>query len=985
MSDDAPEAGLSKYRLGRLLGEGGMGVVYLARDLTLDRDVALKFVSPQRISDEGARQRLIREAQAAAALEHPAICAVYDVEVAADGRTCIVMQYVEGETLADRLRRGPLPPRDALAMTEHIADALATAHRRGVIHRDLKPQNIILTPSGRPKLLDFGIASTADATVSDTQTRSGDIVPEFPAGTPGYMSPEQVHQDAVDGRSDLFSLGAVLFESLTGRRAFEARTKLETYDRVLHAHPPPVSSLQQGLTESHDELCRRLLAKDPADRFQSADELLGALRLLKTDTAHPFTTSERAAAEDARGRTKRQRRRQIVVASAVLGAIVLAAIAWRGLSVASLPVPPPDAERWYERARVDMADGAYYSAKRALQQAIAVFPNYVQAYTRLAEAHLALDEEEAAQDALLEAAKIVDPARLPADDGTRYAAVRAHVLHDPEAALQAWQTLATRHPQDPGAWLDLARAQEAAARPADARQSFEKVLTFDKQFAAGHLRLGSLEGQEGHRDAALAAFAEAERLYKAGSNIEGEIEVLLRRGVLLDSLGELGQARRALERARALASQFPSRFHEVRAQLYLSSVIASEGRYTESERLAEEAVKAALDADLDTVAAEGLIELGLTLTDTDRAADADAHLNRAITLARKRGAGRLVARATLSLASLRLDENKPAEALKLAESTLGMLRTRNERSRELVALSIISRAHEDLRQYARAREIAQQVLAGARQMNDESQIATALENLCSQSAALGLLPEALAYRQEAEPIFERQQNAANLAYSLANRAELLIRLGRGEEAEAPLGAIEKGAAAGVDAYKGRMRRVLLLRALRATTTLNFDEAARLAESAVRASGSSRDSTWMQAAALLVHATAQRARKPPAQLLAELDKEQEDANPGLRRELRYWRIATHLASGDTAQALKGVTDALARTDEETPDELQWRLGAMGAVAARRLGDLGQSRNLAARAATGLAALRKVWGAHAVAYEQRPDLRALRNSAGMDSPT
>jgi len=287
MASCEPGAELGHYRIVRLLGRGGMGDVYLARDLTLERDVAVKVLPAARGDHDDTRKHLLREAQTVAALDHPHICAIYEVGQAPDGSAFIVMQYVEGETLAEILQRGPMTVRDALVLTAQITEALSAAHKRGIVHRDLKPQNVIVTPSGRPRLLDFGLAKVVPPSTfpSDASTRSMETVAGIVKGTPAYMSPEQIQQRSIDGRCDLFALGAVLFECLTGERAFDGANAFEIFGQILHVHPPPVSRLRAGLTERHDELCRRLLAKDPADRFQSADELTGALRLLTSDSA----------------------------------------------------------------------------------------------------------------------------------------------------------------------------------------------------------------------------------------------------------------------------------------------------------------------------------------------------------------------------------------------------------------------------------------------------------------------------------------------------------------------------------------------------------------------------------------------------------------------------------------------------------------------------------------------------------------------------
>ena len=352
----------SKYRLIRPLGAGGMGTVYLAHDTTLKRDVAIKFVAADRLGDAAARKRLVREAQAAAALDHPAICAVYEIEIPPDGPACIVMQYVEGETLAARLQRGMMPVREALALTTELAQALAVAHKRGVIHRDLKPQNIMVTPDGRPKLLDFGIATLAEAAPSRAGDSATTITTEtILAGTPRYMSPEQIAQRPVDGRSDLFSLGCVLYECLTARPAFQGGNALEIYASVLHVHPPPPSTIRLELTPQHDELCRRLLAKEPADRFQTVDELLGALRVMLPDTssgADTRTVSGRIEPIDGEERKITRRRLLRSIAVAVAASAIIAFGWWRATRPIDLPEAPAEAARWFTQGTDAILEGA---------------------------------------------------------------------------------------------------------------------------------------------------------------------------------------------------------------------------------------------------------------------------------------------------------------------------------------------------------------------------------------------------------------------------------------------------------------------------------------------------------------------------------------------------------------------------------------------------------------------------------------------------
>src|SRR2546428_5758829 len=270
------EAGtkLGRYEIRSKLGAGGMGEVYLAQDAKLDRKVAIKFLPESLVADEQARKRLIREAQAAAKLDHPNICAIHEVGEE-DGRSFIVMQYVEGETLDARMKRKPLELKDSLTIAAQVADALSDAHAHGIIHRDIKPSNIIITARGQAKVMDFGLARmTTGATDSEAETQSLLTTPGSVIGTVPYMSPEQVRGEALDARSDIFSFGVVLYEMLSGRRPFSAVTAAETISSILTREPTPLVRYAPALPEELQRIVRKCLAKDKRHRYQSARDLL---------------------------------------------------------------------------------------------------------------------------------------------------------------------------------------------------------------------------------------------------------------------------------------------------------------------------------------------------------------------------------------------------------------------------------------------------------------------------------------------------------------------------------------------------------------------------------------------------------------------------------------------------------------------------------------------------------------------------------------
>ena len=278
---------LGPYEILGPLGKGGMGEVYRARDNRLGREVALKVLPETAANDTETLARFEREARAVAALNHPNILSIHDTGEHR-GIPYAVTELLEGEILSDRLRAGPLAPMRAAEIACQIADGLSAAHARGVIHRDIKPENIFLTHDGRAKILDFGIArigpKPGDITSRAAAAR-GVSSAGFVMGTAGYMSPEQVRGKPIDFRTDIFSLGAVFYEMLTGRRAYDRPSMVETMGAVLKDDPAKYPESEK-IPESIRGFVFRALEKDPADRYQSARDLLLDLRAYQAEQRH---------------------------------------------------------------------------------------------------------------------------------------------------------------------------------------------------------------------------------------------------------------------------------------------------------------------------------------------------------------------------------------------------------------------------------------------------------------------------------------------------------------------------------------------------------------------------------------------------------------------------------------------------------------------------------------------------------------------------
>ena len=329
----SPGTRLGAYEIVSLVGSGGMGEVYRATDTRLDRAVAIKVVAGRVTINPEFRQRFEREARHIAALNHPRICTLFDVGHQ-DEINYLVMEYLEGETLSRRLRRGALPLEQTLKIAIEICDALASAHRHGIVHRDLKPANVMLTKSGA-KLLDFGLAlsmapmlnTPIDATVSPTQDHR--LMPEeILVGTLPYMAPEQISGGRIDDRTDIFAFGALLYELATGKRAFEGTDRGDLIVKILDRNPPPLAE-RVVVPEAFDRVVRKCLSKDPDERWQSAHDLLDELKWI---AAMPPSAASAASAPKPRAR------RFALVAA---GAIAIAALGAAAGYFASPAKQPP--------------------------------------------------------------------------------------------------------------------------------------------------------------------------------------------------------------------------------------------------------------------------------------------------------------------------------------------------------------------------------------------------------------------------------------------------------------------------------------------------------------------------------------------------------------------------------------------------------------------------------------------------------------------
>ena len=469
---------IAHYKIEEKLGEGGMGAVYRALDMKLGRTVALKFIRRELEIGAAARMALVHEARAASALDHPNIGTIFGIEDTPEGVQFIVMAYYAGETLAQRLKRGPLQIEESVSIGLQIASGLAEAHRYSIIHRDIKPSNIVLTGQGIVKIVDFGLAR---AVRPETSTVSINI-----AGTVSYMSPEQAQGRVLDTRTDLWSLGAVLYEMVSGRRAFAAGNVPATLFAIVHEAPAP---LEEGVPGVYRRIVGRAIAKQLQDRYQSAAEIIQDLQRFSGLDAEPTASlpenevgPELAATSPPRG----IKRRYLIwllaaVPVATLGGVVLT---WKS-TVRNKPagsVKPAAYESWLAAApylrRYEKAENLD-KAISLLKDAVKADPGFALAFASLGEAYRRKFDLTQDQSLLVEAESNAGRALQLNDSLARVHIVMGGVhreLGRRELAQQEFLTASKLEPNNADALSELAGEYGASQRVADAERLYRQAV-----------------------------------------------------------------------------------------------------------------------------------------------------------------------------------------------------------------------------------------------------------------------------------------------------------------------------------------------------------------------------------------------------------------------------------------------------------------------------------------------------------------------------
>jgi len=955
---------ISHYRVLDKLGEGGMGVVYLAEDTLLGRRVAIKFPN----ADPRYSDRLLAEARTASSLNHPSIAAIHDCGMH-EGHPYVVMELVEGENLSERLKRGPLPPQRAIEIALQTASALSEAHRRNIVHRDIKPSNIRLDPRGAVKVLDFGVAknlvaarSVAAGASASTQTADLTFV-----GTPRYMSPEQARADPVDARSDLFSLGAVLWECLTGKAAFAGRTQMDALAHVLHDDLAPPSSLNAAVPPVLDAICLKALAKDPAQRYQSAEALVRDLEAAQYAPPRPEAAASRPI----------RRRAAILLAACLLGALAVLAILWlrRGRE------PDAQALRWYQEGANAIHDGTYYKAAKALERAVSLDPGFALAHARLAEASDELDDATRAREEMLAAvAPGAFRTRLSDLDDTVVEAVRRSLANDPAGAVALYRQLLARVPEGEkaAAYLDLGRACEKAGQPAEALASYRQAAGRSPQYAAAFLHLGVLDRRAQRFADADKDFARAESLYQALSNTEGIIAVLYERGVMANRRGEIEQAGALFDKVLAMARAAGSQQQQIEALLRISDVESQKGDTADAARQATEAVELARRSSLQLLAAGGLLDLGNAHFVRGNLAQAQGYFEQSLEYARRFHSARTEARALLSLGSLHIYQTDLARGVEEVEQALRFYDQGGDANDRSMALVLLGRARREQGDYDGALKAFEEQLDLANKTGDQAQRDIAREGIATVLAYQEHYPDALAAFRQAYADSQARGDRLRAGYQLASAARMLGKLGRYHEAGEAL-AQASAIAGGAGGYEA-LSRLIEKDAAEIDLSSRRSSAARgEARKLLAAPGELRvadriEINLIDCAAGL--SSGDRQGLPACEIALELARKS-----GTPRQVSAALLAwaeSRLEDGNPSAAKEAAVSARAQFARGGQRESEARVLLVEARAASVSGDAAAARSLAGEASRSFAALYQAWNADdRASYGSRPDVRHWRS--------
>jgi tetratricopeptide (TPR) repeat protein len=948
-----------RFKIVHHLGSGGMGHVYEAIDSELSQAVALKMIRPEIAENELVLSRFKKEVTLARRISGPNVCRIhefftYEATAQAPSGAFFTMELLDGISLADKVREGPLPWREAEGIGLDICVGLAIMHGAGIIHRDLKSRNIMLADRGGAKravLMDFGLAHELLPLGEIGETAI--TLPGAVLGTPEYMAPEQFEGKAVSPATDIYAVGIVLYELVTGKHPFASSNALGT--AVLRGRrPEPASSVNRSVPHRWDIVIGKCLEYDPSRRYQSAEEVAGDLRksLQNIERLHEMALHFS--------------RRQFAW---MAGGLMLLALIILMLIPPPLSPPNPRAWGWYTNGTAAIREGAYLQAAKELQKAVNLDANFSLAHARLAEAWSELDFTGSAEQEMLLASAPAHEKNLPELDRNFIETVRATLTHDFAGAVRYQLAILKALPEDQQGYgyVDLGRAQEKAGDIAGALKSYETAAKLTPDNPAPFVHLGILKSR--YQDAAggEASFKQADDLYIAKGNLEGRAEVAFQRGHAANERGDKDLARESLQDCLQIARQIGSVQLEVRALTQLSDVEYWSDQDDKAIKDAEQAIQLANENNLEYWATDGLIREGNAYLDKRDFVAAEKVLQQALKLSQRDHHPHLEANTQFTLASLRDRQERWDVGIQFAQNALAYYKKFGFVGQAFDTATLIVRSQQGKGDTDQALKAAKELLEFAKHADSQARIETAEETVGTAHFAVEEYPAALAHFQEALKI--ARSTKENEAYQALHCADVLWRLGRYGEAEEILNSISTDTrtdiASGSDLAKAQMR----------LSQQRYAEALLVATSAIKKFAISVPANLIDLKSVIALAQANLGRIQEAQdTVQELSAlANKDANPDEIASVNLLHAVIHLHAKSPDLAKVSAESASRYFSDKGKTESEWLSLYCLAEASIGLGDLASARQNAKKAIDIGNTVEHNWSSPVfLQYSARPDI-------------
>jgi len=991
---------ISHYRVIEKIGEGGMGVVYLAEHTLLGRRVAIKTISANRDrQDQHFRSRFLREAQAVSKLSHPNIATVYDYGETDSGQPYIVMELIEGPTLAHLIGEETLTIARAIEIITQVAEALGEAHRHGIVHRDIKPSNIALNVRGVVKVLDFGLAkqvvspSTVSAelaqpTAMQTQTRE-----DVRIGTPLYMSPEQALGVDLDARSDLFSLGSVLYECLTGRPAFAGKSDIEICAKVIRDDPSPPSEFNGSIANHLEQITFKALAKKPADRYQSAAELITQLQsplsfhdsgtakalpssLSSDSILHARQTRGASAVSSTRSGPQVPMR---YVLLAVLLISVAAFLGWR-MTRPKLYQPAPEAQRWYDEGTRAIQGGTYFKASRMMEEALKQDSNFALAHARLAESWSELGYVDKATAEISQANLLVSNSSLSSVDALYLEAINRTVSHDFKRAVESYQkTIPKVSAADVAyAYVDLGRAYEKYEDLTDAIASYQQAISKDPQYATAYLRAGALQGRLQNFPAAEQTLDKALDLFRLQSNPEGMAECLIQRGIVLVTKGDSDHAGEPLQQALQIIRTFTNPSQETKTLLQLSNALRLTGHAEAAEPYANQARVVAANNNLTDLYTESVLEIGYVFFFRNQISEAEKYFQEALTRAQASAIRVILARAQLALGGLHIQQDDADAGLPLLQQALPFFEQNVYRKEIMLVQIYLGQAYALKGQLVDARIAYERELSEAQLLDNQAQIGLAHKNIGTVLGQQEKYNEALDHINQAYSIYNSLGNKLYAGYALVSKAEMEWRLGDYDAAASHFNLASAYAEQPDTNFKQLWGRISVATAPMRLSQRDFAGAIFDANRAIKADNSITKHPAIEAQATLALAQFLSGKKQEGERTASatVAMSRRAGDPRLLGSALL-ALAEIVESRDAQVALAAANEASGLFEKTQQLDSGWRAQLMSGRAHQLLGDYQTARAEFLKADQIFSALEQRFGSENYRrYQSRPDVVAYR---------